>query len=39
MSSISTTKMFVMLLRRDLVLAFRRRADMIYPLLFFVLVS
>jgi heme exporter protein B len=31
--------MFVMLLRRDLVLAFRRRAEMINPLLFFVLVS
>ena len=39
MSSISTTNMFVMLLRRDLVLAFRRRAEMINPLLFFVLVS
>ncbi len=39
MSSVSTGHVFWMLLRRDLVLAFRRRAEMINPLLFFVLVT
>lgn len=35
----STGRAFVLLLRRDLTLAFRQRAEMINPLLFFVLVT
>jgi heme exporter protein B len=39
MKTASTSRAFVLLLRRDLTLAFRRRAEMINPLLFFVLVT
>ena len=39
MSRLSLPRAFVLLLRRDLVLAYRRRAEMINPLLFFVLVT
>ncbi len=39
MSQRSLTSAFVLLLRRDLTLAYRRRAELMNPLLFFVLVS
>jgi len=39
MNSHSTTRAFVSLLQRDLLLAVRRRAEMVNPLLFFVLVT
>lgn len=39
MNSASSTMAFMLLLRRDLTLAFRRRAELINPLLFFVLVT
>lgn len=38
-TSISTTKAFYVILKRDLVLAVRQPADIINPLLFFILVS
>jgi heme exporter protein B len=39
MNSASTSSAFLLLLRRDLILAFRRRAELMNPLLFFVLVT
>lgn len=39
MSTLNLTSAFVLLLRRDLVLAYRRRAELANPLLFFVLVT
>jgi len=39
MKTRSTSRAFTLLLRRDLTLAFRQRAEMINPLLFFVLVT
>ena len=39
MNTRSTSRAFTLLLRRDLTLAFRQRAEMINPLLFFVLVT
>ena len=39
MNSTSSTTAFVLLLRRDLTLAFRRRSELLNPLLFFVLVT
>ncbi len=39
MSTLSLTSAFGLLLKRDLTLAYRRRSEMINPLLFFVLVS
>jgi heme exporter protein B len=39
MRSESLTTAFTMLLRRDLILAFRRRAEVVNPLLFFILVT
>ena len=39
MSSDSLTRAFVLLLKRDLTLAMRHRAEMINPLLFFILVT
>ena len=39
MNTRSTSRAFSLLLRRDLTLAFRQRAEMINPLLFFVLVT
>ncbi|MCU7924381.1 MAG: heme exporter protein CcmB [Candidatus Thiodiazotropha sp. (ex Dulcina madagascariensis)] len=39
MSTLSLTSAFSMLLKRDLVLAYRRRAEMVNPMLFFVLVT
>jgi len=39
MSTLSLTSAFTLLLRRDLTLAYRRRAELVNPLLFFVLVT
>jgi heme exporter protein B len=39
MSTLSLTSAFVLLLKRDLTLAYRRRAELVNPLLFFVLVT
>jgi len=39
MSTLSLSSAFVLLLRRDLILAYRRRAELMNPLLFFVLVT
>ena len=39
MTTRSTSRAFVLLLRRDLTLAYRQRSEMINPLLFFVLVT
>ncbi|MCU7905545.1 MAG: heme exporter protein CcmB [Candidatus Thiodiazotropha sp. (ex Epidulcina cf. delphinae)] len=39
MSTLSLTSAFTLLLKRDLVLAYRRRAEMVNPMLFFVLVT
>jgi heme exporter protein B len=39
MSTLSLTSAFTLLLKRDLTLAYRRRAEMVNPLLFFVLVT
>ena len=39
MKSGTLSNVFLLLLRRDLVLAYRRRAEMVNPLLFFVLVT
>ncbi|MBA1444006.1 MAG: heme exporter protein CcmB [Chromatiales bacterium] len=39
MSTLSLTSAFTLLLKRDLVLAYRRRAELANPLLFFVLVT
>ena len=39
MSTLSLTSAFGLLLRRDLTLAYRRRAELVNPLLFFVLVT
>ena len=39
MTTRSTSRAFMLLLRRDLTLAFRQRAEMINPLLFFILVT
>ena len=39
MNGASTSAAFMLLLRRDLILAFRRRAELMNPLLFFVLVT
>ncbi|MET0089486.1 MAG: heme exporter protein CcmB [Candidatus Thiodiazotropha sp.] len=39
MSTLSLTSAFNLLLKRDLVLAYRRRAELINPMLFFVLVT
>jgi heme exporter protein B len=39
MNSASSSSAFLLLLRRDLILAFRRRAELMNPLLFFVLVT
>jgi heme exporter protein B len=39
MSTLSLTSAFTLLLRRDLILAYRRRAELVNPLLFFVLVT
>jgi heme exporter protein B len=38
-ASLSLSKAFALLLRRDLTLAYRRRAELVNPLLFFVLVT
>lgn len=39
MSSLSSTRAFALLLRRDLLLAFRRRSEIANPLIFFVLIT
>ncbi len=39
MSTLNLTSAFAMLLRRDLTLAYRRRSELINPLLFFVLIT
>jgi heme exporter protein B len=39
MSTLSLTSAFTLLLKRDLTLAYRRRAELVNPLLFFVLVT
>ena len=39
MNSASSSTAFMLLLRRDLILAFRRRSELLNPLLFFVLVT
>ncbi|MBT3047643.1 MAG: heme exporter protein CcmB, partial [Candidatus Thiodiazotropha sp. (ex Clathrolucina costata)] len=39
MSTLSLTSAFSLLLKRDLVLAYRRRAELVNPMLFFVLVT
>ncbi|RLJ20861.1 heme exporter protein CcmB [bacterium endosymbiont of Escarpia laminata] len=39
MSTLSLTSAFTLLLKRDLVLAYRRRAELVNPVLFFVLVT
>ena len=39
MSTLNLTSAFVLLLKRDLVLAYRRRAELANPLLFFILVT
>ncbi len=39
MTTLSTPRAMALLLRRDLVLAYRRRAELINPLLFFVLIA
>ncbi len=39
MSTLSLTSAFILLLKRDLTLAYRRRAELMNPLLFFVLVT
>lgn len=39
MSALSTPRAMALLLRRDLLLAYRRRAELINPLLFFVLIA